>query len=220
MYNIDGLMLNFIRAYLQDHYQIFVINGTSSSNLSVTSDVPQGSIFDPLLFVLFIEDIYSHVSDCTKIALYADDTKIWQGIETENDCFILNQDIAALHQWAEENCMKFQLDKCKVLTITLRHQKFNISPFDRFSYDLGNCILDYVNEKKDLGVIVTNKLNSDIQQATIVSKANKQLGLLMRTCHFVENYNQKRSLYIALIQSDLYYPMYLGVLNFSLKNRG
>ena len=148
-------MLNFIRAYLQDRYQRVVINGTSSSNLSVTSDLPQGSILGPLLFVLFIEDIYSHVSDGTKIALYADDTKIWWGIETENDCFILNQDIAALHQWAEENCMKFHPDKCKVLTITLRHQKFNILPFDRFSYELGSCILDYVNEEKDLSVIVS-----------------------------------------------------------------
>ena len=112
MYNIDGLMLNFLRAYLQDCYQRVVINGTLSSNLSVTSGVPQGSILGPLLFVLFIEDIYSHVSEGTKIALYADDTKIWRGIETENDCFILNQDIAALHQWPEENCMKFHPDKC------------------------------------------------------------------------------------------------------------
>ena len=98
MYKIYGLMLNFIRAYLQDYHQRVVINGTSSSNLSVTSGEPQGSILGPLLFVLFIEDIYSHVSGGTKIALYADDTKIWRGIETENDCFILNQDIAALHQ--------------------------------------------------------------------------------------------------------------------------
>ena len=92
--------------------------------------------------------------------------------------------------------MKFHPDKCKVLTITPRHQKLNILPFDRFSYELGSCILDYVNEEKDLGVIVTNKLNWDIQQATIISKANKQLGLLMRTCHFVKNYNQKRSLFV------------------------
>ena len=194
-------MLNFIRAYLQHRYQRVVINGTSSSNLSVTSGVPQGSILGPLLFVLFKEDIYSHVSEGTKIALYTDVTKIWRGIETENDCFILNQDIAALHQWVENNCMKFHPNKCKVLAITLRHQKFNTLPFDRFSYELGNCILDYVNEEKDLGVIVTNKLNWDLQQAAIVSKANKQLGLLMRTCHFMKNYDQKRSLYMVLRRS-------------------
>ena len=134
-------------------------------------------------------------------ALYADDTRIWRGIETENDCFILNQDISARHQWAEENCMKFHPDKSKVLTITLKHQKFNILPFDRFSYELRNCVLDYVNEEKDIGFIVTNKLNWDIHQATIFSKANKQFGLFMRTCHFVKNYNQKWSLNMALIRS-------------------
>ena len=97
--------------------------------------------------------------------------------------------------------MKFHPDKCKVLTISLRHQKFNILPFDRFLYELGNCILDYVNEEKNLGVIVTNKLNWDIQQATIISRAKRQLELLMRSCHFVKNYNQKRSLYMALVRS-------------------
>ena len=69
-----------------------------------------------------------------------------------------------------------------------------------YTYELGNCVLDYINEEKNLGVIVTNKLNWDIQQATIVSKANRQLGL-MRTCHFVKNYNQNQSLYMALVRS-------------------
>ena len=82
--------------------------------------------------------------------------------------------------------MQLRSDKCKVLTISLRHQKFNTLPFDRFSYKLGNCILDYVNEEKDLSVIVTNELNWDIRQATIISKAHRQLGRLMRTCHFVK----------------------------------
>ena len=43
-----------------------------------------------------------------------------------------------------------------------------------------------------------NKLNWDNEQAT---KANRQLGLLIRTGHFVKNYNQKRSLYMALVRS-------------------
>ena len=57
------------------------------------------------------------------------------------------------------------------------------------------------SDEKDLGVIVTNKLSWEQQQKCIISKASRQLGLLMRTCHFIRNTSQKRSLYITLIRN-------------------
>ena len=42
---------------------------------SVLSRVPQGSVLDPLLFVLYIDDIDNSVS--SKILKFADDTKIF-----------------------------------------------------------------------------------------------------------------------------------------------
>ena len=98
-FNVDGLMLNFVKAYLRKREQRVVINGKFSDTLPVRSGVPQGSILGPLLFVLFINDIYKQVSCNTNIALYADDTKIWRKILSENDCLQLNQDIDALHKW-------------------------------------------------------------------------------------------------------------------------
>ena len=71
-YNIDGLMLNFIRSYLQDRLQTLVIDGSLSDTVSVNSGVPQGSILGSLLFVLSINDIYEQISPGTSIALYAD----------------------------------------------------------------------------------------------------------------------------------------------------
>ena len=50
---------------------------------------PQGSLLSPLLFVLFINDIYTNIDKDTIIALFADDTKIWRGINSEADCEIL-----------------------------------------------------------------------------------------------------------------------------------
>ena len=143
-FNIDGLMLNFIKAYLKDREQKVVINGKFSNTLQVRSGVPQGSILGPPLFVLFINDIYKQVSCNNNIALHADDTKIWRKILSENDCIQLNQDIAALHKWSIENGMTFHPSKCKVLSVSLRHFMYNILPFDRFSCELGDCILDYV----------------------------------------------------------------------------
>ena len=78
LFKIDGLLLNFIKAYLQDRTQQVSINGSCSDTLPVHSGVPQGSILGPLLFVFFINDIYEQVSPGTNIALYEDDTKIWR----------------------------------------------------------------------------------------------------------------------------------------------
>ena len=100
-------MLKFIKEYLRDRTQKVVIGDMSSSPLPVDSGVPQGCILGPLLFVLFINDIYTCVSDGTNIALYADDTKIWRKIVSETDCILLNNDINSLNDWAVRNKMRF-----------------------------------------------------------------------------------------------------------------
>ena len=203
MYNINGLMLNFVRAYLKGRTQRVVVGGAHSNTLSVNSGVPQGSIIGPLLFVLFINDIYNHISEGTNIALYADDTKIWRRISSYNDCVTLNNDIASLKNWADINRMNFHPTKCKVLALTLKHPNYYVLPFDCFSYTLGDNVLDYSPEEKDLGVIISTKLNWDSQHNSIITKASRQLGLLKRTCHFVNNKSLKRALYITLVRSLL-----------------
>ena len=87
------------------------------------SGVPQGSILGPLLFVLFINDLFECISQKTDIALYADDTKIWREIKISEDHFILQNDIEKLFAWSNRNKMKFHPSKSKVLSIT-NQQKY------------------------------------------------------------------------------------------------
>ena len=91
-----------------------------SDKLPVRSGVPQGSIMGPLLFVLFINDIFSCISGGTKIALYDDDTKIWREITTYEDHFVLQSDINKLYAWSLDNKMIFHPSKCKVVSVTMR----------------------------------------------------------------------------------------------------
>ena len=125
-------MLKFVKEYLRDRTQKVVIGDMSSSPLPVDSGVPQGSILGPLLFVLFINDIYTCVSDGTNIALYADDTKIWIKIVSETDCILLNNDINSLNAWAVRNKMRFHPTKCKILTFSLRTTPNNIIHFKSY----------------------------------------------------------------------------------------
>ena len=149
-FKIDGILLKFIKEYLRlrDRTQKVEIGNVSSSPLPVESGVPQGSILGPLLFVLFINDIYTCVSDGTNIALYADDTKIWREIVNETDCILLNNDINSLNDWALRNKMRFHPTKCKILSLSLRTTPNDILPFQKFSYELGNSILDYDDTEK------------------------------------------------------------------------
>ena len=92
-FGIDGFLLKFFVEYLSGRTQRVVLGNTFSDNLNVTSGVPQGSILGPLLFVLFINDISNSVDKNSNILLYADDTKLYREIRSENDCEILQGDI-------------------------------------------------------------------------------------------------------------------------------
>lgn len=201
-FGIDGLMLKLIKEYLKDRKQCVVVDGKLSAPLNVKSGVPQGSILGPLLFVLFINDMYTRVSAHTRIALYADDTKIWRYIKSPNDHTILQSDINALNAWATENRMKFHPDKCKVLSVNnFHHNLFQELPFYLYPYHIHDTILDYTHEEKDLGILVTSKFSFKAHQNYILNRAINQFNLLRRTCHFVNNIKKRRTLYLTLIRS-------------------
>ena len=134
-YKIDGALLKFFAEYLRDRTQRVILDNLLSENVNVLSGVPQGSILGPLLFVLFINDIYTNIDINTKIALYADDTKIWREINFQTDCEILQKDINSLYEWSCKNKMLFHPNKCKTLTIhDCRPDFVKVLPFARHYY--------------------------------------------------------------------------------------
>ena len=93
-------MFKFIKEYLQGRQQRVLVKGKLSNTCIVKSGLPQGLILGPLLFVLFIKSIQDCISPVTKIALHANDTKIWRYIHSPIDHQILQNDIDALYDWS------------------------------------------------------------------------------------------------------------------------
>ena len=197
-YNIDGILLKFLANYLSNRNQKVVIGSESSSVLKVHSGVPQGSILGPLLFVLFINDLPSGLSDGTNISLYADDTKIWRKISSLSDCISLQADIDNLNEWAIQNKMKFHPSKCKVLPIFLRSNQ----SFPSFTYHLNNSPLNFVDVETDLGVDITPRLSWSSQCDRLYNKACQQLGIVRRNGHIVTDPKCRRALYLSLVRSQ------------------
>ena len=73
--NISSQILMWVQDFLIDRRQKVVINGQSSSELSVASGVPQGFVLVPTLFLAYINDLPMSVT--CHINLFADDTLIY-----------------------------------------------------------------------------------------------------------------------------------------------
>ena len=76
LYKFNQVSINWFRSYLSDRKQIVSFKNIVSARETVKYGVPQGSIFGPLLFLLFINDLPLHTK--VRTDLYADDATLYE----------------------------------------------------------------------------------------------------------------------------------------------
>ena len=194
-YNINGKMLRFIVEYLRDRKQRVVIDSISSEWAPVYSGVPQGSILGPLLFVLFINDITNVINQGTNSRLYADDLKIWKSVHSLTDS--LQSDIDNLHNWSIENRISFHPAKCKLIRLNLNRREI------AHSYTLAGQEIVCASSEKDLGVLISNRLNFEEHRDSILASQRQKLGLLKRHSKLARTPPERKTLYLSLVRSLL-----------------
>ncbi len=89
---VDSFWLN---SYLANRTHSVKLNNTISGKANVQFRVPQGSILDPILFSVYVNDISDYITDCTLIQ-YADGTQLLHQGHLENLHQITNQARTAL----------------------------------------------------------------------------------------------------------------------------
>ena len=73
---VRGVMLHWFESYLSNRKQYVSIKNCSSSISNITLGVPQGSVLGPVLFLLYINDMYRS-SNQMRFVHFADDTTVF-----------------------------------------------------------------------------------------------------------------------------------------------
>ena len=82
---INGNALQLIESFLHNRRQRVVLNGQSSSWLSIRAGVSQGSVLGPLFFLIYINDLPEGLN--SEVKLFADDTSLFSILNCKHFSF-------------------------------------------------------------------------------------------------------------------------------------
>ena len=108
---MHGLALNWFKSYLMLCYHYTVINNNCSLCSIMESSTSQGSILGPLLYIIYVNDVFN-VESNVKCVLHADDTVLILRDKDINNLFKRCSQFFALYSvWFTDNKLAVMLRK-------------------------------------------------------------------------------------------------------------
>ena len=196
-HGIDKTGLSLIYDYLSNCKQRTKTNSSYSRWYNIVRGVPQGSILGPLLFNVFINDLFLFI-ERTNICNFADDNTIYS---CQNDLKTilkdLRYDMVNLLRWFKENSMK------------ANPKKFQFMILGKTSRQPITLNINQIKVKESqkvllLGLTIDNQLTFKDHVDMLCSTANYKLHALRRIRKYLTPV-KARLLYNAFINSQFNY---------------
>ena len=176
---VRDVAFDWFESYLSNRLQCSVVGEKQSSILEEGSFcVPQGSVLGPLLFLVYINDIFSCINPNSFCHLYADDTIIIQSAKNPLDLNIgLTSQLSSMSSWFYDNKLTVNTAKTEVIffgrpnkvksckdTTPITFQGSQIESTDKVKYlgvsfDEGMTWEDQANKARKNAYFNLNKIN-------------------------------------------------------------
>ena len=193
-YGFSENSLKYIYSYLKDRKQRTKIESSYSTWKELKCGVPQGSILGPLLFNIFINDIFYFINE-TRIANYADDNTVHAISDNiQNLLTILETETNVILKWFKVNEMKPNGDKSHLI----------VANDDKSLVKLDKDVIIGEKSVELLGVTIDNKLNFNEHVTKLIKKGNQKLYALARISKYLNN-SKLKIIMKTFVQSQFNY---------------
>ena len=178
-YGLSEHACNLVISYLRNRKHRVKIMGKHSDWVTTNRGVPQGSVLGPLLFNIFINDLFYMNMTC-EIANYADDNHLYY----EDKCHdvlknVLENDVNTATVWFDNNYMCANPDKFQSIILDRDgKQSLSISVQDNTIFSDPSI--------KVLGIVLDNKLKFDEHVSQMCLKASRQINALKRISKYLD----------------------------------
>ena len=197
-YGLDISACHLVASYLSNRKQRVKIGKARSKWISLSKGVPQGSILGPLLFNIFINDMYMFMDERT-LYNYADDNSL-SCIAPTIDAVISNlqSDDNRAIKWFTDNGMQANPEKFQFMMISRDEDS------DRSLTLNDSNVIVSEDHIKVLGVVIDSKLNFSLHVNAICNKASRQLNALARISNYLD-VSARRTIYDSFVASNFNY---------------
>ena len=207
-YGVRGSPLNWFFSYFENRSQFVRVNGNSSNTNSIEFGVPQGSILGPLLFTIFINDLYRAIPNSV-IHQFADDTNfLLSDLSLKKLILKMNHDLTCLCKWLRANKLALNVTKTELIIFKRPGTTLNI----KYKFKIDGHKIAPKPTIKYLGLTLDEHITWKPYLVKLRSKLARAVGLLSKVRHCT-HLNFLKSAYHALFGSVLNYGCQVWGMN-------
>jgi hypothetical protein len=177
-YGIRGTPLQWIASYLTNRSQKCRVNANLSEMQSISAGVPQGSILGPILFIIFINDVFQFSSVNIELYLYADDTAIIFTADNNTDLQTIVDDFFVKYvNWCTMNCIV--VNPLKSNFLSFNHTNVVVS--------INGHVLENPHFVKYLGILIDDKLSWNNHVKYVTKLCCQRIGVFKKILFHLPN---------------------------------
>ena len=197
-YGLSSDACTLIASYLYQRKQRLKIGNVKSEWKEMSKGVPQGSIWGPLIFNIFMNDLFYFVKN-GNLFNYADDNSVSvNNKELDIVRRLLQSEAEVTVRWFCNSAMEANPSKFQGILFKGNKQA------NDFKVSVGGQNIEFSKSMTSLGICIDETLNFDFHISNICQKASRQISALQRLTGLLDLASRK-AIYTSFISSNFNY---------------